>query len=290
MNEQPRLIKQPARDAFARISLETQAFAPATGRIPGRQVAMAKQPPPDAPAWTGRSGIIRKDQAHVTARDVEIALPELVPDVLPDHDAPGTGGPEAPPEPAPLSDEAREAAWQARLDEAVARARQEGFDEGVAAVQAEMQDALEAARGAFLDDVARLEAAVRDFFSRTEPLMATLAFEIAETILNAPLPGDIRHVAGGAITEAVERATGESSVDVTLHPVDYLRLQESGLVDQLNAMHSGLRWHPSPDARQGDWVVQSPVASTRRLESELLATLKQQLGLGKDEGRSARVE
>lgn len=150
---------------------------------------------------------------------------------------------------------------------------------GLAAAREEMERNVADIRNAFVEDLRRIEAAVETFYQRTEPQLAALAFHVAEAILRAPLPEQIRAVSERFLTEAVERATAETTADVSLHPVDYLRLQENGVVERLSALHSGLRWHPDPDLKQGDWIVSSPLTTTRRIEAELLDALRSQLGL-----------
>jgi flagellar assembly protein FliH len=276
-----RILKKPATTAYAAAPLDGSAFTAPLQRIPARQVAC--DTPPEEPVV--RTGLIRRQQALVEARPVTLADFAAAPAYpLPPPAAERLAAEPAPPPVYIPSREEIDAAWQARLDAAVEKARQEGFEAGVAAATAELQVEVDALRDAFTEDLTRIEAAAAETFRRAEPLLAALAFEVAETILNARLPEPLRAVSERAITEAVERATGELSVDILLHPVDYLRLQESGIVDQLLVMHSGLRWHPNPDLKQGDWVVQTPTATTRRLEAELLATLRSRLGVHKNEG------
>lgn len=224
-----------------------------------------------------RSGQVR-EEVHpftLTAFEQEPRAP-LAP--LPDEE-------EMPPpeenEPSPDQVEALraswEAEWQARLEEEKAQAEAKGYEQGFAAAQQELQDAFEEQRRAVVEDAGRLAATWRDFLGECEPLLAILAFEVAEALLDAPLPSNLKGLSTRALTEALEDLAGETPIRIALHPVDFLQLQESGLAEGLADVHQGLVWEPDPDLQQGDWVAQSPVAAVRRLRDELAGTLKNRL-------------
>ena len=170
-----------------------------------------------------------------------------------------------------------EAEWQARLERERAQAEAEAYERGYAAAQEALKDDLEAQRQAAKKVASRLTPAWSDFLKASEPLLSELAFEVAETLLDAPLPSDIKEISTRALAEALEELGAEAPIRIALHPVDFLQLEESGMAEQLGEVHRGLAWEPNPDLRQGDWVAQSPVAAVRRLRDELICKLKDRI-------------
>jgi hypothetical protein len=171
-------------------------------------------------------------------------------------------------------------AWQQEQEEAVVRARTEAADEVRAELQQEMdalQAELDTLRAAYREDAERLQQAWQTFIHQTEPLLLDLAFGITRTLFEAPLPEDVRSIGARALTTAIDQLAADPPITISLHPVDLLRLQESGIVDQLEAVHSGLRWDARSDFNQGDWIAQSPEGAVRRVKEELMAALREQL-------------
>jgi flagellar assembly protein FliH len=168
-----------------------------------------------------------------------------------------------------------DAAWEDRLEEATAQAHNQGY----AQAQADLQDEINAQKAMLATDVAHLKDCWDDFVSRCETLLAQIAFEVAEALLDAPLPESVKEATATSLAGAIEQLAGEAPLAVTLHPVDYLRLQETGVVERLEAVFQDLRWHADPDLAQGDWVVLSPTAAIRRFKQELLQDLLHRLGL-----------
>ena len=169
---------------------------------------------------------------------------------------------------------AQEAAWRARLEEEVAQARAQAYEAGHAAAQEELRQTLEHEQSALAEHARQLQSAWRDVLKRSEGLLADVAFEVAETLLGAPLPPSLRGLTTAALAEAIEELAGEPPLRIALHPVDFLQMQESGLVERFEEVHSGLVWEPDPDMRQGDWVMQSPVAAIRRFQDELIGEMR----------------
>lgn len=174
---------------------------------------------------------------------------------------------------------ARDQEWEQRMERNIEAARKEAYALGYRDASSQLQSDFDARKQELFADIAALRTKWDDFLVRMEPLLAGLSFEIAQSVLDAPLPPKVRNVATRAITEAVEQMGGSTPIEILIHPVDFLRLQESGIVDQLESLHSGLRWEPRPDMKHGDWIVQSPSMAVRRLEEELLTSLKSRLGL-----------
>ena len=185
---------------------------------------------------------------------------------------------------APAIDEAAlraaiEAEWQARMEEAVARARAEGEAAGRATAEAEWAPRLQALQEQLARELERLRQAWADYTRQLEPMLVELALEVSETLLDAPLPESIRGVSARTLTEAVEQLARSAPLEISMHPVDFLRLQEQGVIGQLENRHPDLHWDLNPELSEGDWIVQTPTAMQRRIRQEILQRLRQRLGL-----------
>ncbi len=253
------------------------------GRIRAQHVAPA---PHEQAQPYKRNRILRGIQARFAAVPYAMADLELEPD-FPLHEVEPVVAetpeplpdPEPLPEPDPVRYDELEAQWQVRLDEAVERARAEAYEEGYVAAEAALQASFDQRKAAMEEDVARLQAAWKEAMKKSEPLLASLAFEMVNQLLEAPLPQDVRAVSALALAQAIEQFGEDSPIEITLHPDDLSRLQAYGLTDDLHALHSGIRWDPNPDMSIGDWIAQSPEAAIRRLKDEMLNQLKSRLGL-----------
>lgn len=213
------------------------------------------------------------------AADAEVigdALPAFVPlaglVALPD-DAPAA---EPAPDPGEAFDEGRRAGHAERDAEV------EALQAEVARLEAALADA-EAAAGAHaatVDDAAERLGGLWDEAVRAlQPTLATLAIETAEAVLASPLSAPQRAATEAAVAEAIDALAGEGPVVVTLHPVDLLRIEEAGLAASLVGAHPGLRWEPDASLAEGDWAAATSVATVRRIRDEMLAGLRDRLGL-----------
>lgn len=210
-------------------------------------------------------------------------------DALPEHPLPPPSEPEettdepvaeAPPEPTVEEQlaEAR-AAWAQEQEEALAQARAEAFAAGEAAAREAMAAEVDARAQHLTTTAERLTARWDDFLEDCEPLLATLAFDVAEAVLDGPLPDTLKGTTRRALTEALDELSGTPPLRISLHPVDYLRLQEEGTTDLLSGTHDALRWNPDPAFQEGDWEVQAADASIRHVREEMIQTLQRRLGL-----------
>ena len=189
-------------------------------------------------------------------------------------------GTAVPAEPEPSADEAFEAGRQQGLAEAA---------DHVAALEAEaarLADALAHAERAQADHAGattgaadRLAALWAEGVRALEPALAALAVETAEAVLEAPLSADQRVAAERALSSAVDAVAGGPPVTVSLHPIDLLGLQESGLAGALDATHPGLRWEADAALAEGDWSVSTADAAVRRVRTAMVAALRERLGL-----------
>ncbi len=158
--------------------------------------------------------------------------------------------------------------WKQRMRDRRETAREEA-DEQIAELEALLREGLD-----------ELESQWLSFFEHVETELAELSLEIAERILDAPLPHEMHDRVKGAVHDAVDELAGNGRTDVTLHPADYLRMQESGLMEQLDAAYEQLHWHSDPELEyQGNWIVESPHGALRHLKEELLREITTGLGL-----------
>lgn len=172
-----------------------------------------------------------------------------------------------------------EARWQTRLEDEVSKAREEGFNAGKASNQSEMEQTIREAASTLAQNLDAVRQAWEDHLNDSQIRLVQLAFRIARVVLDAPLPADVRRISEAAITDAIEGMVDGVPVDVAVHPVSYLRLQEAGLEEQLRAVHGKLRWRSDPTLKENEWIVQSDRSATRRLEVELLDDLQRDLSL-----------
>jgi flagellar biosynthesis/type III secretory pathway protein FliH len=229
-------------------------------------------------------GVVRGACATVAPRPFELAVLDPTPDfALPPVEEPGPVSEEVEPE-VLYEDPEQQRAWQeteaqVRLAEETARAREEGWQAGYAQARAETNQQVEACREAL--DVARgtLHTAWTTALHQMEPVVTHLAFAIAEAILEAPLPASLRTLSTQQLTTTIELLALAPPVQVRLHPVDLLRLQEAAVIEPLMAAFPDLQWETNADLKPGEWVVQTPTALVRRLHLELLAHLRQHLML-----------
>ena len=178
------------------------------------------------------------------------------------------------------------------LEEAFEAGRQEALAESadrIAALEAELAQLAEARDAADQEAHAQAES-VRQSAERLgalwaqgvrelEPMLAALAVEAAEAVLEAPLSEAQRSAAGRALSTAIDTVAGGPAVTVSLHPIDLLRVQESGLAGALDETHADLRWEADAELAEGDWAVSTDEAAVRRVRSAMIAALRERLGL-----------
>ncbi len=253
-------------------------------RLSRQQVTLPKPEQDPSGSEFPHRGLLRRDQAHHaqpielsqevwTQEDEVLRLPPEADQVAPNE-----------PETDQKVDEAAlraaiEAEWQKRLQEATARARAEGETVGRHAAEAEWAPRLQALQEQLALELERLRRAWAEYTRQLEPMLVELAIEVAETLLDAPLPESIKGISARALTEAIEQLAREAPLEISMHPVDFLRLQEQGVISQLESRHPELHWDLNPGLNEGDWIVQTPAAMQRRIRQEMLQRLRQQLGL-----------
>ncbi len=248
-------------------------------RIPGRRV-FSEESQEEAGNAYRLKGILRHAQARLDPTPVEIAPVEFTPLQPVRVDASEyTGKPTETTDHAGTPGDQLKPSWQEQMEAEVARAREEAYEEGYAAAREALEVEFEEVAQTIQNDVRRLHELCASFITDAEPALVNLAFEVAQAILDAPLPSGIKGVSARTISESIEQMAGSGLIEVSLHPVDFLRLQEAGTVEQLESLHASLRWEPNPELKQGDWFVQSPVAMIRHIEKEMIDALKSRIGL-----------
>lgn len=288
MSKTARIIKKETQAEIARASQDEHfASRPVVG--------LAVAPASEAPAGEGKeegsqshSKILRGRQVRPSVRPVLVEAEEFVPDLpLPkplDGSEASQDGTEASGEAEPTLTSAE---WKARLDEAVAEARAEGYEEGreagyetgYAEAEAALRSEYEEEQEALTRDAARLDALWKEHIENSEPMLVELSLQLAQALVDAPLTESVRRTSEEALAEAVAELAGTPPLTVTVHPVDYLRLQESGLAERLDEMYEELHWEADPGSEEGDWSVSSPAGAVRRLRREIVETLRRRLGL-----------
>lgn len=183
--------------------------------------------------------------------------------------------------------ERTDAEWQEHLEEMVEEARvegyekgySEGYDDGYDEAEASARADWEEEREALISDINGLEEAWAQYIDDNESRMVELALQLAEAIVDAPFSDSLRQASEEAIIEAVAELAGTPPLTVTVHPVDYQRLQESGLAEHLTDKYAELQLESDPDHTEGDWTVASPAGAIRRRRSEVIDTLRDRLHL-----------
>ena len=297
-----RILKEDDQSNVRPASLDETDFrenAPpaASPRIPADKVNVSNDGPrgPDAPA---ARDVLRRDQTQEADAPVPVEPP-----AAPDESS-SAGASPAPPgaddgPAAPASTDTADASlpdrtaaeWQDRLDEAVEEARAEGYerghddgydagyDDGHDAAESALQAEWEDARTALIDDTTRFEEAWAQYVEANETRFVELALTLAEAIVDAPLSDEVRTASEAALTDAVAELASTPPVTVTVHPVDYQRLRESGVAERLIDAHDDVQLESDPERPEGDWDVSSPTGVIRRRRSEVIATLRDRLGL-----------
>lgn len=269
---------------------EFEDWLPLPSRVPSQRIegesALAAF---DIPEFR-YTGVLRGRQAALESRPFEVSM-QLENPVLP---LPPIEDELEEEEELVLWDEEREAAlkaewdatWQARLDAAVDAARAEGYQAGYENAYQELQADFDEKK-VFLDhhlevfetEAAKLKVGWQEAVKASEPELATLAVSLAEAILDAPLSEQVITASREVLLATIERLADEAPTEVMLHPVDFLRIQELGMAEQLEAIYTNLRWTPDADLHEGEWVVKTPEAVVRRLHHEMMQMLRERIGL-----------
>ena len=175
--------------------------------------------------------------------------------------------------------------WQAKLEDAIEKTRTEAYGRGYADATAAMTQDVNSEKEAFNDALKTLKTTWESFINRSETLLLEIALEIAHFLVDAPLPERFSKSTESAMLEALESLAREVPVRLSLNPVDFLRLQESGLSKHIENQFTTIRWDPQPTLKEGNWIIQTPRQAIRRVSEELLASLRDRFGLNENTQR-----
>ena len=227
-----------------------------------------------------RNGVLPAGAATISAEPFDVSLELLKADFpVDDHqeDEPAEVEPDAEQIRAAL-----DAEWEQRLAETEARVREEAYQEGRADAEEELRASIEETRTAITSGLKQLNEAIRAHLKDLEPLVVEFALDVAESILADEPTDGAKRAAEQDLARAVEQLAGDGAIDVYVHPVDLLRLQESGFVGQVSGAISGIRWHADDTMEEGDWSAKSSMAAVRRVRAEMLDGIRERLGLDRN--------
>ncbi len=229
--------------------------------------------------------LIRQGTARAEPQPVEIFVSSLFDgDAYPEPEEPDE---EALIEAAKVAElkAAWDATWQTRLDAAVERTSAEAYARGYSEAQEALKEEVRQEKDAFIEALNTLKGTWESFINRSETLLLEIALEVAHFLVDAPLPERFSKTTESALLEALEVLSRDVPIRLSLNPVDFLRLQESGLTNHLEDQFATLRWDPQPTLKEGNWIIQTPRQAIRRVSEELLASLRDRFGLNENTQR-----
>ncbi|MFK7846925.1 MAG: hypothetical protein AB8G77_16610 [Rhodothermales bacterium] len=178
-----------------------------------------------------------------------------------------------------------DAAWQIKLDHQLEKARLAGYETGYLDAKTALAEEISLEKEAFTFALETLQGTWENFINRSETLLLEIALEIAHFLVDVPLPESVSKSTETALLQALEGLARDVPVQLSLNPVDFLRLRESGLTKHIENQFSTLRWDPQPTLKEGNWIVQTPREAIRRVSEELLASLRDRFGLNENTQR-----
>jgi flagellar assembly protein FliH len=266
------------------LNLEPLEFEDLSGDRPRILRALPQEEPEEAPAAVPAHKIIRRDSMRELGEIVDIFSTSLLdeddeteePVGAEEDDLYQTGLDPAELE-AILAE--RDADWQLRLDAAIESARAEGYDRGFEEARGQLEAGFDKTKVDFVQALAKLQGTWEGFIQRSEALLLEIALEIAEFLVDAPLPVRFTHATEQALVEALENLSHDVPISLALNPVDLLNLQESGMLEHIKDQFPSIRMDPQPTLKEGNWIVQTPRQAIRRVSDELLTNLRDRFGL-----------
>ena len=172
-----------------------------------------------------------------------------------------------------------ESSWQPKLEHAEETARAEGYEQGYAAAKKDLEDEFFTAKKHYQEGLQRLRDTWGGFISRSETLLLEIAVEIAQFLIDVPLPERFSKLTEEALVEALENLSHDVPIRLSLNPVDLMRLQESGMARFVEEQFPTLRWDPQATLKEGNWIIQTPRQAIRRVSEELIENLRDRFGL-----------
>lgn len=301
-----RVIKKDEQSDVASASLDEdfrEERGPKSSRIPAEKV----DPPSDADRPSGKGvlegQVLKGEEAQQAVQPVSVEPVTPAEDPgsddatssSPDQDDGRDGGAaddrEEETEEADGPPTRTDAEWQEHLEEKVEAAREEayeagreegydaGYEEGYEEAESTARAKWEEEREALIEDISHFDEVWAEYIDESESQVVELALRLAEAIVDAPIASSLRQASEEALTEAVAELSGTPPVTITVHPVDFQRLQESGLAEHLTDKYEDLQLESDPECVEGDWSVASPSGVIRRRRQEVVDTLRDHLSL-----------
>lgn len=297
-----RVIKKDEQSDVTSASLDEEFREEQPGAAAPRIPAEKVDPPSDADRSTegvSKGTVLPAEETRQVAQPVSVepAIPvvEPAPDDAPSSASGEDGARDAEPAGDSEGDESppsrTDAEWQAHLEEEVEAARaeayeagreegyeagyEEGYDEAETTLRAEWKEE----RDALVEDITHFDEVWAEYIDESRSRFVELALRLAEAIVDAPIASSLRRASEEALTEAVAELSRTPPVTIAVHPVDYQRLQESGLTEHLTEKYDDLQLESDPECAEGDWSVASPSGVIRRRRKEVVDTLRDHLSL-----------
>ena len=236
----------------------------------------------DAPAAPAPAAFIPLFEVEAPVLEAAAANPDERFEPL--FEAPSPAPPEAPNEPPPsvVVRTYDDGLADGRQERALEVAGLEAEVERLTAAQAGAEDAERQHRAVVEGAVETLSALWSNAVRALEADLASLAIAAAEGVLEASLTDAQRTAASSGLAQAIDALSGGPAISISIHPVDYLHLRESGLADALSSAHAGLHWESDVTLDEGDWRASTSDGAVHRVRSEMLSALRERLGLTDD--------
>lgn len=292
-----RVIKKGDDEAdVVSASLTDEDLAQESDRIPAEHVVSPRDTD-DNRDDSSRTGVLRREDTQHVGRPVRIDSEQLQADTTDEQtdvtaevrevDGEADSSTTEPEDDGPSDANDEEERFQKAVDEARKDGYEEGreagyeagYEEGYADAEEDLRAQYSERRDALIEDITEFENLWAQYIDESEPMLVDLAVRLAEVIVDAPLNDAARRASEEAIAEAVASLTDSPPVTVAVHPVDYQRLRESGLIEHLQQKYGEVRVESDPDRNEGDWSVSSPQGVIRRRRDEVIETLRDKLSL-----------
>ena len=171
------------------------------------------------------------------------------------------------------------ARWQKKHEKEVSQARQEahreGYAEGRQDAEAALRESFQQERRDWQNGLNLIQDVWTDLTDQLKREIPPLLVQIASKVLGQELPRTFKQQLGPAVAEAIDELSDGGPLVVSLHPVDHLLLQESGLKDQIESATPAVNWKPDSSLHEGDWTVSSEEAMLRRFKEEVAGRLQE---------------
>jgi len=284
-----RVIKNVDQSDVTEASLDDEFPTEGSDRIPADAVSTPEDEASPEATPSSENGVFQAQYTHASEAPVVVDADAV------ETPSPPPDAPEPSQSAAPSSEDTvpsrTDAEWQEHLEDAIEAARADGYeegrkegyeagyDEGYEDAETEMRDEYEVQREQLIGDLRRFDALWEEYIDESETMLVDLSLRLAETIVDAPLTESMRRASEEALLEAVSELASAPPLTITVHPVDYQRLRESGLTERLNEKYDDLTLDSDPEYDEGDWSVSSPIGVIRRLRNEVVDTLRSELRL-----------